>query len=376
MHKKILRSYPTAMEKKAILRQFKNLKPIDETWRQAQAAISRSRSDWLIGMNLSRLYTNKLADDNIYGNYAVGRTITATLNLICRWYKQINNFHEEPIYQMQGTIKVQNEDVVLNSPVRIVGDGQIDPKSEYLKLLKKHGLTKKVLQAIIKEITSQEKTTYPPILMTKGDLYKEMKKAHGWTQKKSESVMQQNYESGYQTYPRTDSGLINEDEYNYLGKLFDEYMVAIGASGETKPFKIPSEKVKKYLEKKPSAHLAIIPTEKIMPSEQQVDTYNAKIDKFNKENAAAIKAKTIKAKEPLKITKDQRKMYEVVVRRSLTIWQKPYKYVSNKIVADVNGIDFTASNSVQEDIGYKAILPKPKKKRNLRLKQDLIIQNT
>lgn len=193
LHKKILRSFPTAMEKRAIIRQFKNLKLIDETWKQASAAISRSRSDWLIGMNLSRLYTNKLATENIYGNYAVGRLITATLNLICRWYDNINSFHEEPIYQMQGTIEIENEQIVLNSPVRIVGNGKNNPRLEYIQLLKKHGLTQKVLQAKVKEVESIIKESYPPILMTKGDLYKEMKKAHGWTQKRSEKVMQINY---------------------------------------------------------------------------------------------------------------------------------------------------------------------------------------
>ena len=41
--KKILRSYPTALNKQAVVRQFKNLKPIDKTWRDAHAAIARSR---------------------------------------------------------------------------------------------------------------------------------------------------------------------------------------------------------------------------------------------------------------------------------------------------------------------------------------------
>src|SRR5699024_3131147 len=38
--KKILRSYPTALNKQAVVRQFKNLKPIDKTWRDAHAAIA------------------------------------------------------------------------------------------------------------------------------------------------------------------------------------------------------------------------------------------------------------------------------------------------------------------------------------------------
>lgn len=360
--KKILRSFPTALEKKAIIRQFKKLAPIDETWKQANAAIARSRSDWLIGMNLSRLYTQKLYEIGIPGNFAVGRVILATLSLICGWYNQINSFHEEAIYEMRGKINIGSTEIDMSSPVRIVGSPKMDPKKEYLKLLQSHKLMSKTIKGTVKEVSAQEKESFAPELMTKGDLYKEMKKIYGWSQKKTRDVMQINYEQGFQTYPRTDSGKITQDQYNYLGKLFNDYLKNIGLEGKYTPYALPNERIKKYItsEKDAGAHLGIIPTELLMPQAGEPIPQDDKNE--NKDSG--------KAKKPVLITEDQRKMYEVVVQRSLSIWQRPYKYISNQLVVDIHGIEFKATNSGKLDLGWKEIMPKPKKKKKRRNNQE------
>ncbi len=377
LNKHILRSYPTAMEKKAIIRQFQKerLKPIDETWRQASAAIARSRSDWLIGMNLSRLYTHELYQLGIPGNFAVGRVITATLSLICSWYDQINKFHEEPIYEMEGSIQTPSDPIILKSKVRIVGDGKNNAKQEYLNLLKQHKLLQKQMIGKVSQVKSQTRKTMPPILMTKGGLYKEMKKTCGWTQKKTEDTMQINYEQGYQTYPRTDSGLIDEEEYDYMGNLFNRYLHAVGLDNCFQKYDMPESLKKKYITNSDgSPHLAIIPTEKVMPTPDEekriIEKFEVLRQKAEAEKKAATnKADKEKAEELIKkytyvpLTKAQREMYKVVVQRSLSIFQPPYEYVSNKIVVDINDIAFSAQNTSKINDGWRAILPKSKKKK-------------
>lgn len=334
--KKIMRAYPSSLDKKAVVKCFKNLEPIDQSWRNASAAIARSRSDWLIGMNLSRLYTTKLYHEGINGNYAVGRALSATLALICKWNDSIDNFKEQPIFTLKATGIIGNQKAEFSSDIKVTGsDEQPNAKQEYIKILKQKKLASKQIVAQITDIKTDIKEQYPPVLLTKGSLYKAMDKTYGWSQKKSKEIMQQNYEQGYQTYPRTDSGLITKDQYEYLGKLMPDYLKAINCADAFEPFRIPENKVKQYLLKDDTgaAHQGIIPSEKIMD-------------------------------ESADVTDDQRKMYDVVVRHSLTVWQKPYKYLSNSITAEKNQTKFTAKNTGLIDNGWKAILPPAQKKKS------------
>lgn len=243
-YKKIVRAYPSALNKAAVIRQFKNLEPITETWNHAKAAIARGKSDWLIGMNLSRLYTDRLQSIGINGNFAIGRAISTTLNLICQWYETIENFKEEPIYELKGITKINNTLQQLTSNVRIVGkeDPKFNAKAEYIRILKENKITGPHMIGTVKAIESKKKIQLPPILMTKGDLYHEMNRVAGWTQSRSKKVMQQNYEQGYQTYPRTDSGKITMHMYEYLSSGFNNYLEAIGEKGNYKEFSYPADK--------------------------------------------------------------------------------------------------------------------------------------
>lgn len=336
-YKKIVRAYPSALNKAAVIRQFKNLEPITDTWNHAKAAIARGKSDWLIGMNLSRLYTDKLQSIGINGNFAIGRAISTTLNLICQWYETIENFKEEPIYELKGITKIDNTLQQLTSNVRIVGkeDPKFNAKAEYIRILKENKITGPHMIGTVKAIESKKKIQLPPILMTKGDLYHEMNRVAGWTQSRSKKVMQQNYEQGYQTYPRTDSGKITMHMYEYLSSGFNNYLEAIGEKGNYKEFSYPADKLKKYLttEKSAGAHMAIIPTEKIMKDKDDV-------------------------------TDDQRLMYEVVVRKSLTLLLEPYQYISNRLGVLVGQIPMISQNTGVINKGWKKILLPSKKRKN------------
>ena len=335
-NKRVLRSYPTALDKKAVLRQFKNLKPIEKTWNDAHAAIARSQSDWLIGMNLSRFYTTKLAEIGIIGNFAVGRAISTTLNLICQWQESIDSFKEEPIYELNGKIDSNKGEILLKSKIREVGK---ENKGKFISVLKQAGVSKKKTFGRVALTESKVKLAYPSVMFTKGDLYKEMSRVAGWKQAKSKKVMQKNYDMGYQTYQRTDAPEIPKQQYDYMFELFDQFMDVIGEKGKFKKFSMPEKQLKRYLAKSTDtdAHYGIMPTEKIMDS-------NAKV------------------------TADQRLMYEVVVRKALTLVTQPYKYVANKLGVLVNKVPLVAQNTGTLELGWRGLkLPnkiRKKKKTN------------
>ena len=374
LDKNVIRAYPTGLDPTEIIRTFKHLEPIDQTWRDAQSAIARSRSDWLIGMNLSRLYTTNLANIGIYGNFAVGRAISSTLSLICSWYKEIENFHEEPTYSLDAVAQLKPGTVVkLTSPIKTIGNGQNDPKAEILQTLQEKGLKKKMLGTIT-DVKSETKERFAPELLTKSGLYAEMARVAGWSQKKSKATMQLNYEQGWQTYPRTDSSKISNYMYNYLFKGFEKYLHAINLDGQFKEFAMPPAKLDKYLtkEKSAGAHMAIIPTEQIMPTKEE----ESKILEEQRKREEELKKKNQKLTHKyVKLSDDQRLMLEVVYRDTLALFLPPYQYVSNKLditAGTGDGVTFSTSNSAPLSLGWKNIMPKskPKKCKSKKKKDD------
>lgn len=338
-NKQILRAYPTATTKASIVKEFKRLEPITDTWKSANAAIARSRADWLIGMNLSRVYTKKISDLGIYGNFAVGRSISTTLRIICDWNAEIKNFTPEPVFQVTGQLNQDKLNIPLSTSLRVVGDGTNNPKEEFIKLLNDKGLIQSNMDGKVTKVTSQVKHTYAPKLFAKGALYKTMSKLYGWSQKKSKSVMQKNYDEGYQTYPRTDSPKITLDTYNELKEKLPEYLALVGINND-KVEEMDEDHLKKYLttESKADAHYAITPTDKIMTPTADVSD-------------------------------DQRKMYEVVVRQTVALFIKPYTYSSFGLELDVNGEKFTASNTGTLENGWKDVAPSKPKKRKTKEKE-------
>lgn len=372
LDKNVVRAYPTGLDATEVKRTFKNLEPIDQTWRDAQSAIARSRSDWLIGMNLSRLYTTNLSKIGIYGNFAVGRAISSTLSLICSWYKEIENFHEEPTFSLSAVTQLKPGTVVkLDSPLKTVGDGKNDPKAEMLQLLKENGLNKKMM-GTISDLQSSTKDRYAPELLTKSSLYTEMARVAGWTQKRSEAVMQLNYQQGWQTYPRTDSPKISNYMYEYLYKGFDKYLHALNLDGQFERYAMPPDKLAKYItkEKSAGAHMAIIPTEQIMPTKDEeakiLEKQRIEIEKAKKEGK-----KTDSMNKYVELTDDQRTMLDVVYRNTLALVLPPYKYVSNKLeVTAGKNVKFSASNSAPLALGWKQIIPKSKSKKRSKAKKE------
>lgn len=337
MKKKLRRVYPAALDEKAVQKLFKNLYPIDETWRQAKAATARAKSDWLIGMNLSRLITEKCRLTGIRGNFAAGRVLSTLLNLCCTYDLARKNFVEEPIFQLKAKTKLAGIEIPLSSKIRCVGK---NAKAEYARKLKEHGLTKPKMMGTLKVLENQPKYSWPTPPFTKGALYAEMARVAGWKKEKTVKVMQDNYDQGYQTYPRTDSSKIDTEQYEYIYQNYENYLQAIGLKTDLKKTRMPDNVLKRYLAPKgqEAAHFGIIPTEKIMTPESDV-------------------------------TADQRLMYEVVARRAVSLVVPPHKYVSTKIGVLANDVPLTASIPHVVENGWKDLVMPSKKKSSRRTKK-------
>ncbi|BBM44719.1 DNA topoisomerase 3 [Leptotrichia trevisanii] len=300
--KKMKRLWISSMEDSAIKEGFDNLtdgKDYDNLFESAQA---RAIADWLVGMNISRLYSCLYQQ-----NYSVGRVQTPTLAMIVKRDDEIANYQKEKYY----TVELSTNGFTLSTD-------RIDDEVAAEQLLNLVGDKMEITNVIQKE-----KITKPDLPFDLTTLQRECNKYFGYSAKQTLDYAQSLYEKKLITYPRTDSRCLTEDMIvstvnNILGKNdFD--------TGRIKTV---------FNSKKVTDHHAIIPTisslkedvSELPPSEAKV--YFLISDKFH----ASV----------------------------------GYPLIENitKIVAEFDGFEFTSSGKVIKDEGFTKYLKEYKSQNN------------
>ncbi len=200
--KKMKRLWISSMEDSAIKEGFDNLKDGKDYDNLFESALSRAIADWLIGMNISRLYSC------LYNqNYSIGRVQTPTLSMIVKRDDEIANFKKEKYYTVElsmngfilSTDRIDDE-IAAEQLINLVGD-----KIE------------------ITDVIQKEKITKPELPFDLTTLQRECNKYFGYSAKQTLDYAQSLYEKKLITYPRTDSRCLTEDMItgminNILGK--------------------------------------------------------------------------------------------------------------------------------------------------------------
>ncbi len=188
--KKIKRLWISSMEDIAIKQGFENLKDGKEYENLFSSAEARMIADWLVGMNLSRLYSCLYKQ-----NYSVGRVQTPTLNMIVTRDEEIKSFKKEKYY----TLEIKTKDFSLTTK-------RIETKEEVENLKKSLGKEIKIT-----DVEEKEKITKPDKLYDLTTLQRECNKYFGFSAKETLDIAQKLYEKKLITYPRTDSRYLSED---------------------------------------------------------------------------------------------------------------------------------------------------------------------
>lgn len=105
---KILRYANSSLVHEDIRKKFKQLDDNKIDLNMYQEANARQISDWLVGMNLTSLYTNIFRDKGINETISIGRVQTPTLYMIYERQNAIKNFVSEPFYELVGTFENEN----------------------------------------------------------------------------------------------------------------------------------------------------------------------------------------------------------------------------------------------------------------------------
>ena len=244
----VKRLWISSLEDEAIREGFAHLKQAEECQNLSNAAVCRSKADWLVGMNATRAFTSKY-----YKKLTVGRVQTPTLAMLVERDAQIKNFKKEKYFN-----------------IALDCDGMQAVREKIFDEAEADQLFSQCdgMDAIVVDVSYKDKTLKPPKLYDLTSLQRDANRIYGMTAKQTLDAAQSLYEAKLITYPRTDSQFLTEDmestARNVIRKIHSLYQV-MG------PFENPKNpEVKKVMNnKKVSDHHAIIPTMEISDSKVQ-----------------------------------------------------------------------------------------------------------
>jgi len=310
--KPIKRLWISSVTDKAIKEGFSHLKDGKEYENLYQAAVARSEADWIVGMNATRALTCKYN-----ASLSCGRVQTPTLAMIAKREEEIKMFIPVPYYGLIG--KVNGMTITWRD--HISKGYTTSAKSRIEDLLK----TVKGKSGLVTELNTTSKKTYSPGLYDLTELQRDGNQRYDFSAKETLNIMQRLYENHkVLTYPRTDSRYLPTDIIGTLKERLEAISVGpykkLAGKLTTKPIVTNSSFVDNQ---KVSDHHAIIPTEQYV-----------RLDNMST---------------------DERKIYDLVVKRFLAVLYPPCEYEEATIKIQVEKEEFVAKGIVIKSLGYREI---------------------
>lgn len=320
VQKPMKRLWISSLTKQAIYQGFKNLLDESDTINTYYEAYTRSCADWVVGMNASRVFSILLKKKGMNDVFSAGRVQTPTLALIVKREKEIENFKSEPFWEVFATFNIEGK--------KYEGKWEKDSESR----LKDPDMANKIAAfcqgkpAVVKEMKTEHKEFQPPLLFNLSSLQATANKAFKFSPKKTLDITQALYQKGIVSYPRSDSNYVTQGEAatfpDILQKLsqFDEYKDLLPA---------PVESImnnKRYVnEKKVTDHYAIIPTEQVT--------------------------------NPSRLSGDEKKIYDMIVRRLIAAHYEVAIFDYTTIVTLVDErAEFISKGKQQIQEGWRKVI--------------------
>lgn len=301
--KPVKRLWCNSMTDEAIREQLKNLPPDSDYDGEYYAALARQKSDWIIGMNLSRLYG--ILDD--YAHH-IGRVKTPVLAIIVNRDNEIENFKKSVSYRLE-------------MPNGALSEMAYDSKEEAERQMwLANGRNVTVVSAV-----SKEKSKNRPLLHNLTSLQQEANEQYGYTAKETLDAAQSLYEKRLLTYPRTDCNYISEDMKNSVIRIVDRIAA-----------------IPEYAER----------ADRLTIQGLNLDERVVNNGRMNGHEHHAIIPEAFTGKADA-LSEIEKNIYGLVVNRLLCAVDKPYKYTETNYIFDCNGITYKLKTEVPVQIGWK-----------------------
>lgn len=320
VNKPMKRLWISSLTKKAIESGFEHLLDGSQTKSLYFEAYTRACADWLVGMNASRVYSILLKKHGMNDVFSAGRVQTPTLALIVKREQEIERFKPEPFWEVIAEFNINGKKY----------EGKWEKKGE--SRLNQRELADNIAAfcrgktASVHQVKKERKVFQPPLLFNLSSLQSTANSAFKFSPKKTLDLVQSLYQKGIVSYPRSDSNYVTEEEAaafpDILEKLRDieEYKELIP---ETVSSLIGNKRF--VNSKKVSDHYAVIPTEQV--------------------------------KLPDKLPADEKKIYDLIIRRLIAAHYGPaiFDYTTvGTMVAD--RAEFISKGKQQIEEGWRKVI--------------------
>ncbi len=336
-----------------ILRGIREAKDLKEYDNLSASAYLRAKEDYLMGINFSRLLTLKYGNSisnylkTRYSAISVGRVMTCVLGMVVRREREIREFVETPFYRVVSTNGEPGE--------TFEGEWRAGKGSRWFEsfdLYKENGFKeRKKAEELIAYLSAEEPLTCqiisiekkkekknPPLLFNLAELQNECSKRFKISPDETLRIVQELYEKKLVTYPRTDARVLSaavakEIHKNLNGLMKYEpavpYLKEIVGFGSHKGL----EKTRYVNDKQITDHYAVIPTGQGMNALHSLPRLSSQV-------------------------------YDVIVRRFLSIFYPPAVYQKTAIVTKMKEESFFASFKVLAEEGYLKVAGIPGQKKD------------
>ena len=337
-----LRVWIDSQTEEEILRGIKEAKPMREYANLGKSGIMRTIEDYAMGINFSRAMSvkygnllNDAAGTKSYTAIAVGRVMTCVLGMVVIREREIRNFIETPFYRIVGKFtdaeieaewKTTEESAYYASPLLYKENGFA--KEEDAKAFLESLAGKEARVSSVEKGISKKKA---PLLFNLAELQAECAKRFKISPDETLQIAQDLYEKKLTTYPRTDARVLSSAVAKEISKNVSrlkgyepvsQFVNAIMQSGTYRSIGRSA-----YTDdSKITDHYAIIPT--------------GQLTELNSVNGL------------------HRQVYDLIVRRFLSIFYPPAEYQTVKFIAKIEKESFFAGGKILKSPGYLCVLGK------------------
>ncbi len=307
----VSRLWISSLTEDAIRDGFSNLRPSADFKNLYEAGLCRAIGDWLLGMNATRLYTLRFAQQRQI--LSIGRVQTPTLAIIVNRQKEIENFKPEQYWELKTTYR----DTVFAA---VSGKYTSKEKADeaLLKIQSK--------DFVITGVEIKKGTEASPRLYDLTSLQVDCNKKYGFSADETLKLIQTLYEKKLTTYPRVDTTFLSDDIYPKVPGIMKGLTAYSTLTDPLSGKKLPKSK-KVFDNSKVTDHHAIIPTGVVANS----------------------------------MTDAESKVYDLVARRFISVFYPDCKYSTTTVKGESEDVGFKTSGKEILEEGWRVVYAADKK---------------